>query len=159
VIDHPRLWKDELVKVADRLEAKTRQTRWAERTGFLLERDFVLGAYALRKLVESRGAAEEFGHYRFPVLRFDRLEKTAENPDEDVDEVYDLENGSRKTLSVLDLCYEILHCTVLAFCCGETADLYDGIFVASDRSQDDCVYLVLASDFIALCGDIGSEAD
>ena len=64
-------------------------------------------------------------------------------------------NGRRTTLSVVELCHEILHSVVFAFCCGETDDLFDGIYVSSDRHKNEYVYLVLASDFIALCCDIG----
>jgi hypothetical protein len=149
VIDDPLPWKDELVTVAERLEAKTSQTRWNERTGFLIERDFVIGAYALRKLVESRSGTDELAQYRFPVLRYERVDDNGE----DIEQAYDLENASRRTLSVVDLCYELLHGVVFGFCCGETADLYDGIYVASERNRGECVYLVLASDFIGLCGD------
>jgi hypothetical protein len=52
VVDDSALWHDELVKTAARLEARTKQTRWTGRTGYLIERDFVLSAYAMRKLVE-----------------------------------------------------------------------------------------------------------
>ena len=53
MIDDSFPWKDELVKIADRLEAKTKQKRWTDRTGYLIERDFMVGAYTMRKLIES----------------------------------------------------------------------------------------------------------
>ena len=149
-------WKDELVKVADRLEAKTKQKRWTDRTDYLIERDFAVGAYAMRKLIDAREVPDELSQRQVPVRRFE-LTGTAPDPDSPVDvaQSYDLENGRRSTLSVVELCREILHSVVFAFCCGETDDLFDGIYVSSDRHKNDCVYLVLASDFIALCCDIG----
>lgn len=57
----------------------------------------------------------------------------------------------------MDLCDEIVHSFVFAFFCGETADLFDGVYVSSDRQKNKYVYLVLASDFIALCCDVGME--
>ncbi len=51
--------KDELVKVADRLEAKTEQKRWTERTGYLIEQDFMVSAYAIRKLIDAHKVSDK----------------------------------------------------------------------------------------------------
>jgi hypothetical protein len=134
-------WKDELLKVADRLEAKTKQTRWTDRTGYLIERDFAVSAYAMRKLIESH--QHELSQRQFPVRRFDQLRDS-----------YDFDNGRRKTLSVEDLCHEIVHSSTFEFCCGETADLFDGVYVSSDHRNNSYVYLVLVSDYTALCEDV-----
>ena len=53
------------------------------------------------------------------------------------------------------MCHEILHSFVFTFCCGETTDLFDGVYVSSDRHTNKHVYLLLASDYIALCSDVG----
>ncbi|OBA89108.1 hypothetical protein A5662_24430 [Mycobacteriaceae bacterium 1482268.1] len=133
-------WRDDLVNVAERLEAKTRQTRWTARTDHLIERDFAAGAYAIRKLIESHQVPDHAG---FPVRRCERAGTDAD----------EFEHGRRASLSVLELCHEILHSVVFTFSCGETADLFDGVYVSSRRDRS--AYLVLASDFIALCSDMG----
>jgi hypothetical protein len=146
-------WKEELVRVAFRLEAKTKQTRWTYKTGVVIEQDFVASAYAMRKLVQSRAVSDEIRRRRFPVRRFDS-NSTLPGPrfPDDIADFYDFENGRRTTLSVADLCQEIVDSTVFAFCCGETTDLFDGIYLTADRGREH-VYLVLASDYIALCDD------
>ncbi|WP_123028448.1 hypothetical protein [Mycolicibacterium stellerae] len=155
MVDDANPWKDELVKIAERLEAKTGQTRWTDRTGLLIERDFVASAYAMRKLVEAAGGSAALRQRRIPVRRF---ELTGSRPlsADDITDCYDFDNGRRTMLSLVQLCHEILHSVVFAFCCGETEDLFDGIYVSSDGDKNEYVYLVLASDFIALCGDIGT---
>jgi hypothetical protein len=158
VIDDFAPWKEELVKIADRLESKTKQTRWTNRTGYLIEQDFVASGYAMRKLIESDRVSDELARRQFPVRRY---ESTGYPPDphspDDIADCYDFENGRRRMLSVVDLCHEIVHSRVFAFYFGETADLFDGVYVSSDREANSYVYLVLASDFIALCCDLGSE--
>ncbi len=160
VVDDSIPWKDELVKIADRLEAKTKQTRWTDRTGYLIERDFMVSAYALRKLIESHKVSDRLGQRHIPVRRYDQR---GNPPDPlypaDITDSYDFENGRRRTLSVVNLCHEIVHSCVFTFCCGETTDLFDGIYVSADRHKNRYVYLVLASDFIALCYDAGAEED
>jgi hypothetical protein len=154
VADGSASWKEELVKVADRLESKTKQRRWTARTDYLIERDFVVGAYALRKLIAARDVSNAVTHAPIPVRRF--VVNAIPPPSAgDISEFYDFDNGSRKTLSIEELCDEILHSFVFEFCCGETDDLFDGIFLSSERNKNEFVYLLLASDFIALCGDVG----
>jgi hypothetical protein len=147
----------ELVNVAARLEAKTKHRRWTDRTGFLIERDFMTSAYAMRKLIESHSVGNEFAQRHFPVRRFDQR-GTPPDPlsPTDIADCYDFDNGRRSELSVVELCDEILQSSVFAFCCGETADLFDGVYVSSDRRRDEYVQLVLASDYIALCQDVGT---
>ena len=158
MIDDAFPWKDELVKAADRLEAKTKQARWTDRTGYLIERDFMVSAYAMRKLIESREVSDKYRHRQFPVRRFEPCGKPPDPPvSDDISDLYDFENGRRRTLTVPELCHEIINSSIFSFCCGETADLFDGIYVSSDRHRNECVYLVLASDFIALCCDVGVE--
>ena len=159
VTDDSFPWKDELVKIADRLEAKTKQKRWTDRTGYLIERDFLVGAYAMRKLIDSHEMSDELRGRQFPVRHY---ALTGNPPDplspDDIADSYDFENGLRRALSVVDLCDEIVRSFTFSFCCGETTDLFDGVYVSSDRDKNEYVYLVLASDFIAMCGDIGTDA-
>jgi hypothetical protein len=156
VIDDSTAWQDELVKIADRLEAKTKQTRWTGRTGYLIERDFVVSAYAMRKLIDTDSVSHELGRRHIPVRRFDLIGRPpdARHPD-DIADCYDFEHGRRSTLSLPALCHEIVHSVVFAFFCGETADLFDGIYVSSEHHLSKHVDLVLASDFIALCTEMG----
>jgi hypothetical protein len=154
VVDDPAPWHDELLKTAARLEARTKQTRWTDRTGYLTERDFVLSAYAMRKLVEGGETPEGFRGRQIPVRRFELLGRRPLSAD-DIADCYDFDNGRRKMLSLIELCDEILHSVVFTFYCGETEDLFDGIYVSSDGAENEYVYLLLASDFIALCCDIG----
>ena len=122
------LWKSELVKIADRLEAKTKQKRWTDRTGYLIERDFIVSAYGVRKLIGSDEVSVQLRQHQIPVRRFGRTGSPLDpiSPD-DIADSFDLENGRRGMLSVVDLCHEIMHSHVFTFCCGETDELLDGI--------------------------------
>ena len=155
MIPDPTPWKVELVNVAARLEAKTRQSRWTDRTDVLLERDFVVGAYVMRKLLCCYSASEAAKKSRIPIRRFEPNARLPIAPG-DAGVSYDLGLSRRATLSVGELCDRIVHNDVFAFYCGESADLFDGIYVSSDP-EDEHVILVIASDFIALCSEWGTE--
>jgi hypothetical protein len=154
VVDDSALWRDELLKTAARLEARTKQTRWTDRTGYLIERDFAASAYAMRKLVAAGETPVGVNRRQVPVRRFELTGRRPRSAD-DIADCYDFDNGRRKMISLIELSDEILHSVVFAFCCGETEDLFDGVYVSSDGDQNAYVYLMLASDFIALCGDVG----
>jgi hypothetical protein len=57
--------KDELARVADRLDAKTRQKRWTDRTGYLIER-VMIGAYAMRKLIDAYKVSDSVRQRQIP---------------------------------------------------------------------------------------------
>lgn len=112
----------------------------------------------MRKLIESHEVSVQFRQRQIPVRRSNVISNPPHTISaDDIADCYDLENGTRATLYVVDLCQMILRNTVFTFCCGETNDLFDGIYVSSDRDKDRYVYLILASDFIALCCDIGAD--
>lgn len=92
------------------------------------------------------------GLRQIPVRRFD---SGAVRPIAADDVSYDFEGSRRDALSPTDLCHQILHNVALTFYSGETADLFDGVFVGADRGGE--AYLVLASDFIALCEDVANS--
>lgn len=46
-------WRDELLKSAVRLRRWSTQKHWTERTYFLAKRDLMMGAYSIRRLIDS----------------------------------------------------------------------------------------------------------
>jgi hypothetical protein len=54
MIYESRFWKDNLIKQANVLRAKTTQKRWTEASSARLEQTIMLGYYSIRKLVESQ---------------------------------------------------------------------------------------------------------
>ena len=108
----------------------------------------------MRKLVEAGEIPDELKRCQIPVRRFELTGRLPLSAD-DIADCYDFDNGRRKMLSLIEVCDEILRSVVFTFCCGETEDLFDGIYVSSDSDKNEYVYLLLASDFIAVCCDIG----
>lgn len=62
-------WKTELLRIAGTLERRTTQRRWPDRSSFLVERDVMVAAYAIRRLNEARKISDELARVRVPVLR------------------------------------------------------------------------------------------
>ena len=63
---HP--WRDELCRVADRLETWKAEFDWDdEHMAFEIERDVMVSAYAIRKLLEACKLADSFTQSRILV--------------------------------------------------------------------------------------------
>src|SRR5436190_21430437 len=53
MITEPRYWKTDLVRLADKLEKRFKQKRWTSSSTAALEKEVLVGAYAVRRLIES----------------------------------------------------------------------------------------------------------
>lgn len=150
-------WKDELLKIADRLESRKTQRRWTERTGFLVERDIMLSAYAVRKLLEARKISDILAARRVPVRQHSLLGRT---PDwwnrSSVWENYDLDTGQDQSMSISDFCNQIIHSWNWAISAKERGD-FDGVYVSSDRRRSKALYFIDIDVLIELLRDVGSE--
>jgi hypothetical protein len=157
MIDDSIPWKDELLKIADRLESRKTQRRWTERTGFLVERDIMLSAYAVRKLLEARKVSDILAARRVIVRQHSLLGRT---PDiwnrSSFWENYDLDTGQDVSMSISDFCNQIIHSWNWSISADERGD-FDGVYVSSDRQRSKALYFMDINTLIELFRDVGSE--
>ena len=67
-------WKDDLLKTAKRLEARTKQKRWPPRSEANIEKEIFYAFYAIRKLIDRGTRVGSFA-YAHEVLRLLSLRK------------------------------------------------------------------------------------
>ena len=130
-------WREELCRVAQRLEARRSQKRWNERTTFLVERDLMVGAYAIRKLSEAKKLSTAFEAEQVPATEFPL--KGSRHPDRmnwhRVDEFYDLDDGRSVDLTLRDVCNQFIHSWVFMEGFSDGGPGLDGVFVCSDSER------------------------
>jgi hypothetical protein len=145
-------WKDELFRVADRLEKKSRQKQWTERTSFLVERDTMTAAYAVRKLLDSFKLSDELKREGVQVRRHDLIGKPVDIWSRyEFWEHYDMESTRTVTLSLSELCNQIIHSWIFMLSASDQEPSYfDGIYVSSDRERKQCVYFVPVGTLVDL---------
>lgn len=152
-------WKDELERVAQRLESKANQKRWTERSSFLVERDVMFSAYAIRKLCESFKVSDALRRAQFPVVRFDLTGPKV--PDvfdrHEFWDLYDIAKGTRQTLSLPAVCNQLIHSWVWSLSADENSELFDGFYVSSDRERKKSLYFIGVLDWIGQCRDVAEE--
>lgn len=152
-------WKDDLLRIADTIERRTTQRRWTERTSFLVERDVMVAAYAIRKLLEARELSDEVSaepvHARLhrltgtPVDIWNRYEFY---------EQYEMESTPTIQLTLHAFCNQVIHSWVWMLSATEEAPhRFDGLYVSSDRASKRHVYFFAAKTLVDLFREVGQD--
>lgn len=151
-------WRDELLKVADRLERKSLQTRWTERSSFIVERDIMTSAYAIRRLLEAGKVSRTTYATAVPVLSH-----TARGVRPDMwnrhklEELYDLDAPRKAQLSLRKYCNQLIHSYVWGINADEHSGFFNGVFAASEKDCRDQVFFVPVKSMVDVCRRIGGE--
>jgi hypothetical protein len=157
VIDDSGPWKIELLRIADRLERRQSQKRWPEQSFFLTERDIMFAAYMIRKLVEAKKLSDDATGRDIVVIEHPL---SGSVPDmmsyERIWKNYDLQAGVECTLSLVDLCNQIIHSFNWTIACDEHGGL-GGIFVSSDRARRKTLYFVDIALLIVILREVGYD--
>jgi hypothetical protein len=158
VINDSVPWREQLLRSADELERRKTQRRWTERTSFLVEREIMVGCYAIRKLHEARRGSDVLAARKWEVTR--HALTSARRPDiwarETPWEYYDFPHGISAMLSVTDLCNQVIHSYIWMLSATEAGN-FDGIYVASDRQRLNGLFFIPVDRFIELFRAAGSE--
>jgi hypothetical protein len=151
-------WRDELLRVADRLEQKSFQKRWSERSSFIVERDIMTSAYAIRRLLEAGKVSRKTYAATVPVLGH---AATGLRPDmwnrHELEELYDLESPRKTQLALRKYCNQLIHSYVWAINADEHSGLFDGVFAASEKDCREQVFFVPVKSMVDVCRRIGGE--
>lgn len=151
-------WREQLWRSADELERRKTQRRWTERTSFLVEREIMVGCYAIRKLYEARKVSDPLAARKWEVTR--HALTSARRPDiwarATPWEYYDLLHGTSAMVSITDLCNQVIHSYIWMLSATEAGD-FDGIYVASDRQRLSGLFFIPLDRFIELFRAVGSE--
>lgn len=146
-------------RVADVLEKRTTQRRWTERTSYLVERDVMIGAYAIRRLSESHKVSDELRSKSVAVRRYDLSGDPVDvwNRDEFYKH-YHMSAPKDVDLSLDDLCNQVIHSWTWMLSATESPPhRFDGIFVSSDRARRQHLYFVSAANLIRLFRAVGAD--
>ncbi|MFI6774252.1 hypothetical protein [Nocardia sp. NPDC050412] len=143
-------WKEELSKIAGRLEKRAEQRRWSERARFLIERDVMVGFYAVRKLFDTPGKiSQECQDYRLNVTAYPIRDKGPDFWDAyNFSKFYDFEARSETSLSLREACNQIIHSRVFATVYQEGSEGLAGILVASDQKSKKKLFLITLEEII-----------
>ena len=159
MIDDSVPWKESLLRVADSLERRTRQRRWTERTSYLVERDVMNAAYAIRKLNEARKISDGMAGERVNARRHALTGRPVDiwNRDEFV-EHYDMQHTQLVSLELTEFCNQVIHSWVFMLSATETPPhRFNGVYVSSDRARKKHVDFISTEALIRVIRDVGQD--
>lgn len=156
MIDDSVPWRHELRKAASRLQRWDEQARWSGRTYFLAERDIMMGAYSIRRLIDSGRCSSRLPDKRYSAYRYARIGRIPMHLDRfSPESFYDVASPTTDSLSVARLCNQIIHSFVFQICAEE--DSTAGVVFVSDRDKHKHLYGMSFQTLAALLDYVGRE--
>lgn len=152
-------WRHELCVVAQRLEAWSNEIDWEdERIAFEVERDTMVSAYAIRKLLEAEKLPDSIESCRIRVMSYPLKGRVPDSGNWDrIDEHYDFLAEEIQTLELDRLCNQFIHSDIWMREGDPVRKGMSGIFVASDWVRKTNLYRVNVESLIRLFRDVGVE--
>lgn len=153
-----RFWKDDLIKQANSLRAKTKQKRWTEASSARLEQAIMLGYYSIRKLVESQKLSNSVINQKITTKAYPWKGKPVTRVNwVKIDELYDLESPQTITKDLLFFCHQFIHSYVFWESFWDDTHLLEGVLVSSDRERHHYLYSLHINHIIELFEQIGND--
>jgi hypothetical protein len=158
MIYESRFWKDDLIKQANSLRAKTKQRRWTETSSARLEQAIMLGFYSIRKLIESQKLSSAVINQKISANMYIWKGKSVTRINWiKIDKLYDLEKPKTIRKDLLFFCHQFVHSYVFCEYFEEITGFIEGVFVSSDRERNRNLYSLSISQIIALFEQIGND--
>jgi len=159
---HP--WHGELCRVAEQFEHWSRSVDWDDEVAFKFERDVMVSAYALRKLLEARKLTDTTVSTRLRVEAFPLLDHIPDLMNwHRLEGFYDFRHVQSEDLTLVRLCNQLIHSFIFM---PETTAADDdrgesnclaGFCVASDRVRASKLYRIQIGPIIRLLRSVGEE--
>jgi hypothetical protein len=136
-------WRRELYDSASKIRVKATQLKWREASFYRVEREFMLGCYAIRRLIDSLKVPADLNGHQIPVMRLaakpvDRARFRFAPPIDLIAaaQMFDFQSPKATTLKVRDLLNAAIHSAIF-FCLPPAEGIVDEtmLFVASDRDK------------------------
>ncbi len=135
-------WKNEVIRIANKIECRKNQKRWTEQSFFLLEKEVFLGFFCIRKLMESNKISTNLQKENIELAVYPVGEKaiTLLNQD-DFSELYNLCDGNVEMISYWNICNQFIHSSIFAPFIPTGKSLI-GIYMASDWAKKKKLYYI-----------------
>lgn len=165
-------WRTELARIASRLERKSRQESWSDRSTFRTEKDLMLAGYAIRRLTEARKLSDSLVAAELSVFRYRRLGVIPDAYNkEDIDKHYALDEPLQSQIKLGHFCNQLIHSYILMHSFEDIIEpveqedgtildgvrYFNGVFIASEHERYKHIYFFPLDVIIALCRKIAVE--
>lgn len=149
-------WKEDLIKVAEKLSKREKQKRWNEKTFVSVEKDIFISFYAIRKLIEANKISTSLSNKDFSVSFFKNKGKPVTQLNwHKIEALYDFEVEIKEKINLKILCNLFIHSYV--FIIDFNKDNFDGILVNSDFSKNNKLFKIPFELIIYVFKEVGKN--
>lgn len=131
------IWKEQLLRRADKLAKWQKQRRWPSRSLGLMEQELMLGFFSIRRLVESHKVSDEIVD---DPVRVSRAPSTGYGASRinahKIEQLFDFAKVSAADEKLNVVCNQVIHSFAFTFLMDED-DRGESFIVASDWRKDD----------------------
>jgi hypothetical protein len=149
-------WKDDLLKLAKKLELRLAQKRWSEKSYFAVEKEIFLGFYSIRKLIESQKISESIANKIYKVYEFPKSSKDISLIDGDFSEEFDFSKSKIVEISIVRICNQFIHSYFFGPLVPEGKSLI-GFFICSDHKRKSGIYFISIFDVVEIYRLVGNN--
>lgn len=156
MIHESSYWKEDLLKLAIKLNSRLTQNRWGERNLFSIEKEIFLGFYSVRKLIESRKISDSISKKSYLINIFKYV-----GNDESIftyfkEEDYDLHHEHIVNIDLLSLCNQFIHSHHFIPSISNHNNLV-GFLFCSDYKRTSHLYYISLTEIIDIFKMIGTN--
>ena len=151
-----KFWKDDLLKLAKKLELRLVQKRWSEKSYFAVEKEIFLGFYSIRKLIEAKKISESIANKIYKIYEFKKKSKDINLISEDFSGEFDFSKSKIVEVSVIKICNQFIHSFFFAPLIPEGNSLI-GFFICSDNKRKTGIYLITIFDIVEIYRLVGNN--
>lgn len=151
-------WKDDLLKIAAKLKARTKQKQFSERSLANIEKEVFFAFYATRKLIEAKKLSDSVTNLHVAVDSYSWKGKpvTHFNWNRKLGILYDFKKKKSASLTLRLVCNQIIHSYIFTECFNSNGTL-NGIMFCSDRERTKQLYCLDLSTIVRLLKKVGSD--
>jgi hypothetical protein len=150
-------WKDELLDAAAEIGGCQSFRRYSEKKACLLERSLMVAMFCIRTLIERHKISDDLATKSLIVEAFPKRTSklTTRLNNHRIDELFDMERSTQRTLDLAFLCNQIIHSYIIFPL--RTGQRFTHLLVCSDYERNRFLYLVTVELIVSLIREVGTN--
>lgn len=145
-----------MLRVAYRLENQIIK-RWSEKQACLFEREIMIAMFCVRTLIEQQKLSEEVITAPLSIEAFPKmpLKNTTRMNNHKIDELFNLKEPIKKSISLEFLCNQIIHSYIIYP--EQNQKKFTNLLVCSDWEKNKFLYFIKTSMICSILRVVGSD--
>lgn len=156
MISYDRCWKRELLRSADRIEKRFHQKRWTASSCASLEREVLIGAFSVRKLIESKKCPPAILNRKSDLTLYPISKTVILNANSHFTHQFQLYGGVKESLDVVKMMNQFIHSYHLSAFVPLGGSMF-GIFFASDIGKKKGLYYITVAELAGTFRAVGES--